>query len=76
MMTHSTPSAQAPSRITLELCALGFAIFWTAAMLWWTAPQSVASAVSLVIAGALVGIAWYWAMRWWLGFCGLLQDRN
>ena len=49
----------------LALSALAFAVLWTAGMLWWTWPHDAASAVTLVIAGAIAGLLWYWIFGWW-----------
>jgi hypothetical protein len=47
------------------LASLFFAVMWTALMILWNGP-SFAGAVILMIAGALTGTLWFFAMRWWL----------
>ena len=34
-------------------------------MLWWTAPHTTASAISLIVAGLVAGLAWYWLYGKW-----------
>ena len=50
-----------PKRLLVP-ASLAFAILWTTGMYWLNSPMSVASAILLVIVGALAGIGWYWAM--------------
>ena len=45
-----------------NLTALGFAAFWTAFMVWWSADTTVANVVILAVCGLLVGYFWVWAM--------------
>jgi hypothetical protein len=47
----------------LPAASVLFAVLWTAGMLWWNAPLDVAETVILVVAGAIAGLLWYFAMR-------------
>jgi hypothetical protein len=49
----------------LMIASIFFAVFWSAGMIWWNAPK-VAGAVILMVAGALAGTGWFFAMRWWM----------
>ncbi|ACA16411.1 hypothetical protein M446_1943 [Methylobacterium sp. 4-46] len=55
----------------LRWISVVFALLWTAAMLWWSAPLEAAAVVIWIIAGAVVGFLWHWLMsrwqRWYLG---------
>ena len=48
----------------LKRSAVFFAVFWSAGMLWWDGSFSRANIVITAICGAMVGYAWYRAMRW------------
>lgn len=50
----------------LVVASVGFAVMWTAGMLWIEAPSSPAGVVIMVIAGAITGTLWYFAMRWFM----------
>ena len=52
----------------LRLSSLGFAVFWTAGMLWWTAPLTAAKAVILGSCGAIAGLLFHLMMGKWLAF--------
>ena len=45
------------------LASIMFAVLWTAAMIWWTGTET-ANVVIFSIAGAVIGVLWYLAMRW------------
>ena len=49
---------------TLVWASIGFAVLWTLGMIWWTGTQT-ANIVILSVAGAVAGVLWYFAMRWW-----------
>jgi uncharacterized membrane-anchored protein len=53
------------TKTLIALSAVAFAVLWTAAMLWWTAPHTTASVISLVVAGLVAGLAWYWLYGKW-----------
>lgn len=55
----------------LKLSSVGFAVFWIVFMWLWNRPDMSGSVV-LVIAGALTGVFWYFAMRWWFKRTGQL----
>jgi hypothetical protein len=48
----------------LKLSAVFFAVFWTAAMVWWNVPDT-AGLVILVITGGIAGLLWYWLYGKW-----------
>lgn len=43
-----------------------FAVFWTVAMLAWNWPVDVVPALILAACGALAGVLFHLAMRWWV----------
>ena len=53
--------------------SIAFAVLWTAFMIWWNGVNTV-NIVMLSIIGALIGVAWFfamrWCMRWWLRWIG------
>ncbi len=49
----------------LKLASVVFAVLWTTAMLWWSAPLDAAAVAILVIAGAVTGFLWHWGMSRW-----------
>jgi len=53
-MTHQT---------RLMLASIMFAVLWTAAMIGWTGTET-ANVIIFSIAGAVIGVLWYFAMRW------------
>ena len=55
-----------PAEKRLKLGAVLFAVFWTAGMVWWSGPFEPASLIIFSIGGAVTGVLWYFAMRWWL----------
>ena len=50
------------SRRTLTLSSYGFAVAWTAAMIWWNSPITTAGVVILTATGVLAGMLWYRGM--------------
>jgi len=48
----------------LKLGAVVFAVLWTLWMLSWSGSLDRVNGVMLSICGAIVGYAWYFAMRW------------
>ena len=58
-------------QVPLTLLSFIGAVLWTAGMLWWSAPLDTAAVTIWVVAGALFGFLWHWAMsrwlRWYLG---------
>ena len=58
-------------QVPLRLISFIGAVLWTAGMLWWSAPLDAAAVTIWVVAGALFGFLWHWAMsrwlRWYLG---------
>jgi hypothetical protein len=51
-----------------NLIALGFAVFWTVFMVWWSADYDIVNILILSVGGLIVGYTWVWAMgriqRW------------
>lgn len=51
-----------------NLTALGFAVFWTVCMVWWSADYDIVNILILLVGGLIVGYTWVWAMgriqRW------------
>jgi len=52
-----------------------FTVLWTGWMLWWSGSFDRANVIILAICGAVVGYAWYRAMRWHFQRSGMLP-RN
>jgi hypothetical protein len=50
----------------LKLGAVAFAVLWTLWMLSWSGSFDRVNVVLLSVCGAVVGYAWYFAMRWQL----------
>jgi hypothetical protein len=50
----------------LKLGAVAFAVLWTLWMLSWSGSFDRVNVVLLSACGAVVGYAWYFAMRWQL----------
>jgi hypothetical protein len=59
----NTADMKGPS-MPLRLGAVAFAVLWTLWMLSWSGSFDRIDAVTLSICGAVVGYAWYRAMRW------------
>jgi hypothetical protein len=49
----------------LILGSIVFAVIWTVGMYIWSAP-GLPGAIALVVAGAIAGTLWFFAMRWYL----------
>jgi hypothetical protein len=54
------------ARARLIVASIALAVFWTLVMIWSTGAEP-ANIVIMSISGALVGLLWYFAMRWWMG---------
>lgn len=51
---------------TKEICiSIALAIFWTAAMIWWSADYSAVNILILGVMGVVFGFAWTWLMKRW-----------
>jgi membrane protease YdiL (CAAX protease family) len=50
--------------ISLKLGAVAFAVLWTLWMLSWSGSLDRVNVIMLSLCGAIVGYAWYRAMRW------------
>lgn len=48
----------------LKWASIGFAIFWVAAMIWWSGEYHPANIIILSVCGAAAGYFWYRAMTW------------
>ncbi len=53
------------SQDSLIPASIMFAVLWTAIMYIWNAP-GFSGAIALAFCGALAGVLWYFAMRWYL----------
>ena len=60
----------------LKWCAIGFTVFWTGGMLWWSGSFDIPSIVILPICGGLAGYFWYRAMRWQFQRMGMLAGNE
>jgi hypothetical protein len=61
----------------LKLGAVAFAVLWTLWMLSWSGSFDRVNILMLSICGAIVGYAWYRAMRWQFRRKGLwLQSQD
>jgi hypothetical protein len=61
----------------LKLSSVAFAVLWVGFMLWWSGSFDWVNIIMLTICGAVVGYAWYRAMRWQFRRSGLLpRDEN
>jgi hypothetical protein len=56
----------------LKLSSIGFAILWTAWMIWWSGEFDLGNIGILTACGALVGWLWFLGMRWFFRRRGLL----
>ena len=56
----------------LKLSSIGFAILWTAWMVWWSGIFSPVHIGIMTACGALVAWVWFRAMRWYFRRIGLL----
>jgi hypothetical protein len=48
----------------LKLMSVLLAVFWTTAMVWWLGHSDPVRILLMTIGGALVGVCWYFSMRW------------
>ena len=48
----------------LKLMSVLLTVFWTAAMVWWLGDYDPPHILIMTIGGALVGLSWYFSMRW------------
>ena len=56
----------------LKLSSIGFAILWTAWMIWWSGAFNVVNVGILTACAALAAWLWFLAMRWYFRRIGLL----
>jgi hypothetical protein len=49
----------------LKLSSIGFAILWTAWMVWWSGVFNLVNVGILTACGALAAWLWFLAMRWY-----------
>jgi hypothetical protein len=56
----------------LKLSSVGFAILWTAWMVWWSGEFDLGNIVIVTACGALAGWLWFLGMRWYFRRRGLL----
>jgi hypothetical protein len=47
----------------LKLGSVALAVFWTAAMIWWSGDYQPVPIIIMIVCGTLFGLFWYWAMR-------------
>ena len=45
--------------------ALGFAVFWSIFMIWWSQDYTIVNIVIFSVMGLLVRFAWVWVMKRW-----------
>ena len=56
----------------LKLSSIGFAILWTAWMVWWSGVFNLVNIGILTACGALAAWLWFLTMRWYFRRIGLL----
>jgi hypothetical protein len=49
----------------LLLASIAFAVLWTVGMIWWS-DRTPVSIIAWLIGGALIGVFWYYTMRWFM----------
>jgi hypothetical protein len=49
----------------LLLASIAFAVLWALGMIWWS-DRSPVSIIIWLIGGVLIGVLWYYAMRWFM----------
>ena len=49
----------------LKLSSALCAIFWTVGMIWWSGDYSTVNIGIFTLCGALFGVLWFFAMRWY-----------
>jgi hypothetical protein len=62
------------TRTQLALSAVFVAVLWTAAMWWWNRPLDAVPIAMLAVAGALLGLGWYWLYGKWFRWYFKRQD--
>ncbi|MCP4617286.1 MAG: hypothetical protein GY844_12745 [Bradyrhizobium sp.] len=60
------------SETHLKLGSIGFAVLWTAGMVWWSGVFNPVNIAILIACGALGAWLWFLAMRWYFRRIGLL----
>lgn len=58
--------------LPLKYASIMFALLWTFWMGWATGTSDLPSLAILAVCGTLAGIGWFYAMRFWFRFIGLL----
>jgi hypothetical protein len=43
--------------------ALGFAVFWTVLMIWWSNDYTTVNIAIFSVMGLILGFAWVWVMK-------------
>ena len=56
----------------LKLSSLLFAVLWTVFMIVWSGDFAIVNIVVMTLAGAIGGVLWFFAMRWYFRRVGLL----
>ena len=56
----------------LKLISAVAAVAWTIGMVLWTGTD-IPNIIVLSVCGVLFGVLWYFAMRWWLRWRGILR---
>ena len=54
-----------PDKNRLVWASIFFAVAWALGMIWWTGP-SVETIIIWSVGGAIAGVLWYFAMKWWM----------
>jgi hypothetical protein len=54
-----------PDKNRLITASVFFGVVWAIGMIWWTG-ISVASVIIWSVGGAVAGVLWYFAMKWWM----------
>ena len=45
--------------------ALGFAVFWSVFMIWWSHDYTIVNIIIFSVMGLILGFAWVWVMKRW-----------
>jgi hypothetical protein len=61
--------------IVAAVAALAPAVLWVAGLDWWDEPLPLTSTSILMLLGGLQGLAWYWVIRRWMAWSGVLADE-
>lgn len=59
----------------LKVTSIGFAVLWTAWMVWWSGVFSLINIGIMTACGALAAWLWYLGMGWYFRRIGLLPRR-